>query len=527
MKHFKVFFFACLLTIASSCGQQKNVVTYQVQQGETMRSIAKKFAVKTKVLRRLNPGIGRRPAVASFIQVPSFKNTLQTTESSTTAVVDSVAIEKAAALEALRKIFVVHTVQKGETFYSLTRFYNLSTANLVALNPVLSEGLKTGQHIKIRAKTVASEEVNNAIYQDTIAANTHLSVAMLLPFRAQEYDTLTANAIFKNNKLVNLVTDYYLGASIAIDSLRKQGVSIDVQLFDTGRKLTKIDSIAAVLKEQENIAVVLGPFYSEEAQFLASEITAPVIFPMYSKNQHTFSETNLIKMAPSKHQAQAVLTTYLQQNHVNENIILVGDGKPETNAQIHKFRTLLATLPTVVDIHVLAPEEGYIKQERFAEIFSTTVNNWVVLLTDDVVAVPDAINSLISLPEETTVKVFSLTKGRAFTKIENNLLAKIGFTYVTNEFIDEQAAGTLLFNKIYQAKNHALPSADATKGFDSMYDVLMRLSAGGLLEETFAKGASYRLESTFRFRVAKEASVENIGLFIVQYNPDVSLLRLQ
>jgi len=526
MNQFKVFFLVCLLTIASSCAQQKNVITYQVQQGETMRSIAKKLAIKTKVLRRLNPGIGRRPAVASFIQVPSFQKTIQTTASTTTVIVDSIAIAKAAALEALKKIFVVHTVQKGETFYSVTRFYNVSTADLVHLNPVLSEGLKTGQHLKIRVKAVASEEVNNAIYQDSIASNIQLSVAMLLPFRAQEYDTLSANAIFKKNKLVNLVTDYYLGASIAIDSLRKQGVTIDVQLFDTGRKGSKIDSIAAVLKAQEP-SVVLGPFYAEEAQFLAQQITAPVVFPMYSKSQHTFSETNLIKMAPGKAQAQVVLTTYLQQRHVNENIILVGDEKAANHMLIRHIRAQLATLPSVTNIHVLVPEEGYIKQERFAEIFSTTVNNWVVLLTDDAVAVPDAINSLVSLPEETTVKVFSLTKGRAFTKIENNLLAKIGFTYVTNEFIDEQAAGTLLFNKTYQVKNHALPSAAATKGFDSTYDVLMRLSAGGLLEDTFTKGASYRLESTFHFFATKDTSVENNGLFIVQYNPDVSLLRLQ
>ena len=62
-----------------------------------------------------------------------------------------------------------------------------------------------------------------------------LKVALLLPFIASEYDTVSADDIFDNSRLANYVSDFYLGAELAIDSLKSQGISIDLNVFDTGR----------------------------------------------------------------------------------------------------------------------------------------------------------------------------------------------------------------------------------------------------------------------------------------------------
>ena len=89
------------------------------------------------------------------------------------------------------------------------------------------------------------------------------------------------------------------------------------------------------------------------------------------------------------------------------------------------------------------------------------------------------------------------------------------------------SASTQLFNKQYYKKNKALPSFHATKGFDITYDVLMRLASGDKLKKTFKEGASYRIESKFDYSNETSSTYENKGLFIVQYNKDLSLTRLK
>ena len=59
--------------------------------------------------------------------------------------------------------------------------------------------------------------------------------------------------------------------------------------------------------------------------------------------------------------------------------------------------------------------------------------NWVILATDNNVIVADAINSLISLPEETTARVLTFDKAAVYDKIDNRKLAQVGFTYVSED----------------------------------------------------------------------------------------------
>ena len=121
-----------------------------------------------------------------------------------------------------------------------------------------------------------------------------VNLAMLLPFRAIEYDTIDAKDIFKTNRLVNITTDIYLGASLALDSLKSLGIAIELSVYDTGRKDTKLDSILAVT-DFDTVDAIIGPLYSEEVPKVANRTGVPVVFPVYSKNQTRFSSSKIIK----------------------------------------------------------------------------------------------------------------------------------------------------------------------------------------------------------------------------------------
>ena len=534
MKHLKFFILLCVLTFATSCGQQKKYIEYKVKKGETMRVIAKKLDMKTKDLLRLNPDVGRRPEENTVIIIPNKKieNTKEevkqdiTEEVKENTKVDDAKKEKEKLLEELKKQFVIYEVKKGDTFYSLTRFYNVTQEDLISLNPELSEGLKTGQVIKIKPIENKEDIIENTIYEDVISEDVSLKVGLLLPFKASEYDSITYKKIFSKSRLANIVTDFYLGAEIAIDSLKNQGINIDLSIYDTEKNSTKIRTI---LEENDlnEYDVLIGPLYSKEANIVANKVKVPVVFPVYSKNQSKFSSSKLIKTSPEKNVFREELSTYIKDNFNNGTLIVVSDGKSESIKSSTLLKSSLESSDSISKVHILKPKDGYIEKELFLKILKPNTKNWIVMATNDNVVVADALNSLISLPDSTNVKVFAFDKGRAYDRIDNRKLAAINFTYVSDSYVDESSTSTKVFNKQYYNKNNALPSFYATKGFDITYDILIRLASGDKLKSTFKEGASFRVETKFDYNNKLFGVSENKGLFIVQYNKDLSLTRLK
>ena len=543
MKHLKFFVFLCILTFTVSCGQQKKYVQYKVKEGETIGEIAKKLDMKTKDLLRLNPDVSRKPEANTVIIVPN-KNTVKTTgetinkeesklskikddakEGAVSSIVSEKEKQRNLLIAELEKEFKIHEVKKGDTFYSLTRFYNVSKDELTSLNPELSEGLKLGQFIKIMPIEDVLEE-ENLLYKDEIEEGISIKAAIMLPFRASELESRSANEIFDNSRLSNIVTDFYLGAEIAIDSLRKQGVKLNIDVFDTGRNSTQLKTIIADNNLKDN-DVIIGPLYSEEVQYLAEEVNTSIVFPVYSNKQSKFTSKRIVKTSPNKDLFRDKLLEYISENLNEGNIIIVGDGKADSNYNSTKIKEILKSHDSINSVSVITPVDGYIKKAKFTDVLKPDMKNIVVMTTSDKIVVASAINSLISLPVNTTATVFTFDKTSTYDKVDNLKLAQLGFTYVSEEYIREDSFKAMDFNKKYLAKNGTLPSYYATKGFDVTYDVLVRLASGKSLKSTFDDGYSYRVESKFDYTSKIFKTTENKGLFILKYNEDLTLTRIK
>ncbi len=490
--------------------------THEVQKGETVYRITKQYGITKDDLIRFNPDYtnieSNNLSIGQILNVKEVKKT--------------VTINKEEVLEK----FLTHTVKSKETMYSLTRFYNVTKDDLLKLNPeypdLANNKLSIGQLLKIKPIEEVNETENYTFYKDYIEEDTSINLAILLPFRADEYTSKSSKDIFEKNQLANMVTDFYMGLEIAIDSIKKQGVDVRVAIFDTGNRGKNITNILGDEK-LNNTSVVIGPFYSDKAEVVARGINAPVIFPHYSNKQDKFSSSKLVKTAPEKNKYTNYLASYLKDSYKDQEVFIVGDDKSVSNSKVSKITSALKSLNNISNIHVLKPEKGYIKRERFASKMSSKRHNWVIIASDDNVVVADALNSMIGLPDDVKVQVFAIEKGEAYDKIDNNKLAGIDFTFVSNTYTDEDAIETKIFNKKFLEKNNTIPSDYAVKGFDVTYDILMRLASGEDLMTTFKKGASLRVENKFDYHTKTFGSSTNEGLFVVKYNKDLSLSRLR
>jgi LysM repeat protein len=568
----KTILFICLvfLTVLVACGQQKKYVSYTVQKGETIKTIARDNDIKVRDLLRLNPDVSRKPDAKTVIIIPNRKYKTGESTSTTVSTTDSYKgkthrvlrketlfsiaqkyeisvaelklannmssnslrtgslikipskkvekedlIELPVAIEDLNSI--MHLVVKDDTIYNLTKRYDISKEELLGMNPSLKDGLKLGLQLKVGEKSDSSIEVFN----DRIT-NKPLNVLLMLPYKLSGITDYQSE--FDNrNSLLNITTDFHLGVLMAVDSLKKQGQRINLQVVDTHNRISKIHSVINTI-DKDSVDVIIGPLFLKNAKEVARKINVPVIAPMYSKNQESISDANLVKVAPDKKLMENKLVDYLLENYDGENIIISGDDSAITLSKISKLSAKLRTHDSIDKIKIIKPEEGYIKKEKFTIAIDSLGKNWVVLLGEDNITTNDVVNNLGVIPKEkTAIRLFSFGKGSNFDNISNNQLSRLGFTYPQENFEDNASDAAINFAKKYKRKYNIRPSIHAIKGFDVTYDTLLRIADYDSFNEGSKAGISERIGTKFEYDNRLFGSTENKGVFLIQYGEGLEL----
>jgi LysM repeat protein len=588
MKRITIILVSLILFSCGTMAQQKKYVSYTVKDGETIKSIAKTYHITSRELLQLNPDISKNLTPNTVIIVPvsnygkqevkqevkavngdkklyfvlpkdtlygiskMFGITIEQLQAANPQIADGLkpgmelVIPKPGSTEInpnATLAYVLHTVVKDDTMYNLSNRFQVSQSELLRLNPELSEGLKLGMTLKIkpiqngkRDHSVSNEnkvgiennvKVKRGAFNENFNASKEINLVVLLPyFINKSSDSTKIDNFRKSNSLLNVVTDFHLGASMAIDSLRNRGLNVNVKFIDSENSNQKLQSIIN-RNDFKNADAVIGPLYFDNAYWLSKHIEAPVLVPFYSKSQSDKSANNLVKVVPEDQLLQSELLRYLERNYNGENIVVINDGKSVSQTKLWQVVNKLKTFNNVKNISVVKSEYGYISGGKISEKLTKSANNWVFLISDEMVTTASSINSLKSLADNFQITLIALDKGKNFDTVDNNLLGKMNFMYPSIDFLDVDDAKLNNFYKTYQDKNFAIPSKYALKGFDITYDVLARIATMGTLEQGLKAGKSARFSTLFNYDRDILGSFENHGVFIIQYNKSLTPVILE
>ncbi len=549
--------------------QQKKYISYTVKEGETLKSIANEYNLSKRDLKKLNPGVDTKPEPNTIIIVPNknfgqpvveiievdddlytvqpketlygiskkFGITIDELKTANTKLENGVKIGMKLVIpgqniptEVKDSInYVLHTVIKDDTVYNLTKRYQVTSEKLLKLNPKLSEGLKLGMLLIIKPIEVPREEVEEEInvFKEELNFNKELKVVLMLPYQLNKLtDSIRDISFGKSNSLLNIATDFHLGTQMAIDSLRRKGLKIRVEYFDTERSEYKLQLI--VNKNDFNATdVVIGPLYFESAHWISKRIKAPVVAPVFSNKQAELSADNLIQSSPNMDVYEERLLDYMDEIYEGENIVVINDENPENQTKLWRIVNKLKTFDSVQNIVVVKPEKGFINIEKFKTKLNLAVKNWVLIISDDNITTAAAINNLKTYVEDIDISLFALNKGSNFDNIDNSFLGKLNFVFPTSEFIDINDFKVQQFYKKYKSKNFALPSKYAIRGFDVTFDALIRVASAENLDEGLKLGKSNRIASMFDYNKKMVGSFENRGVFLIQYTKDLNTIILE
>ncbi|MFZ2285033.1 MAG: LysM peptidoglycan-binding domain-containing protein [Lutibacter sp.] len=577
MKRITLLFVFLFLFSVIAIAQQKKYVSYTVKKGETVKSIAKTYHITSKDLLKLNPDMGKNIKENMVIIVPNLdfgkaevkvtngnkktyfvlpKDTLYGISKMFGITIEQLVAANphiAAGLEPGMELVIpgagasiiqkndsvnyeFHKVIKDDTMYNLSNRYNVSQSELLRLNPELSGGLKLGMLIKIKPIQKGAYEKNGTTEKDVVEVAGHfnekldfskeIDLVILLPYQLSALsDSARIENFGKSNSVLNILTDFHLGASIAIDSLRNRGLKINVKFLDSENSTQKLQSL--INKNSfKSVDAVIGPLYFDNALWLSKHIDAPVIAPFYSKSQAANSNNNLVKSVPENELLETELLKYFGQHYRGENIIVINDGKSNSQSALARIVGKLKTFKNVQNIAVVKSDYGYISSSKFAEKLKKSENNWVFLVSDEMVTTASSVNSLKGLADNYKITLIAFDKGKNFDSIDNNLLGQLNFVYPSIDHIDVDDANVNYFYKTYQDKNYAIPSKYALKGFDITYDTLVRIATKNSLDQGLGAGKSSRISTMFNYQKNMPGSFENKGIFIIQYNADLSSVVL-
>ncbi len=230
---------------------------HTVARGETLYAISQQHNCSVEDILRSNPGISpKKLSQGSVIRIPTLAKHQDAT--TTTIVTDTISVTK----------YKSYKVKKKETFYSIAKKFDIPVEDLKAANPnvrTVKDGLKINipqQETEVTSReeqTVTDEEIldiYNRIYEKKNAG--HINAAVILPFMLQHKPDIKSL----------LYTEYYKGLLLAVDSLKRQGFSINLTAYDTEGSAAKVKNLLT-LPNMKTMDLIIAPDDDEMINLIA------------------------------------------------------------------------------------------------------------------------------------------------------------------------------------------------------------------------------------------------------------------
>src|SRR5690606_1299640 len=446
-----------------------------VEPKETLFGIAQKYGVTIQALQETNKSIlqnGLQPGVELLI--PTGKKV-----ESTTTIIKNDAI--------------IHVVQPKETKFSLLQKYGISEKELIDQNPQLKEGLKAGDTLKILINDKISDDKENLSqlfdtpdkkdFKNLKIGNTQKKeVVIMVPFRASRIGNPQES--FKTDKLLNIAVDWYSGALMAIEDIKEMGGNFNITFYDSEETNTS-SSVEHIIKTHDfsNVEVVIGPFFHSNSEKVAALLESKgtlVVSPISGEGKASYK--NMYLATPPSEISKKVMLQYL--NDKKQNTIAIIDNKKQSSKD---FVSRNSNGIRFVEFN----EKGGINVENLKLLLDKEKVNYVILETESTAMVLNTINVLTNLKETYNIILATLDKNDAFEsdEIRSPKLAALNLHYpaAMNETTAQEFSS---FYTKYRSINNVFPSVPAIKGYDVVYDVLLRLSQNENFSELANKVAT-------------------------------------
>ncbi len=503
----------------------KGEISYHViEPKETKYGVSKRYGMTIEELEQLNPQILNSFPIGMKLKVSGTEMAVDTpakTEANTSTITKPVTTP--AASSSGKKYLQEYVVRPNETISSIATTYGMSESELLELNPELKRGVKPG--MILRVPIISKKELpklepskGQGNLMDKLNTNARKQLALLLPFNISkiESDTLnTTQSRLKKDKFLNLTLDFYSGALMAIDSAKVLGLNVNIKILDSQE--TKNTSNLANLVTQENLAAmdaIVGPFYQFNVEKLAELVPQiPVVSPLSKEAGKKYP--NLYQSMPSTELLRTSIFDYMRAK--GGNVLAIVDPKKSSVKQY------LQDVQKGVRIIGLNEKGGVVSDSLKVRLQKDKIN-FVVIASESTSMILATTTAMMNLQKEYPMQLVIMEPNETldYEEITLNRLTKLKLLYPSFSRPNE-SDGANQFDAKYKKLNKILPNQYAIRGFDVMFDTLIRLSQDKPFAETIQTAASEQIENKFEYVANTVAGYTNKGIYILYYDEDLTI----
>ena len=463
----------------------KKKSTYKVKASDSEADILDKFSIKRRAFRKLNPHVRsfRNIRAGTIVNLP--KNAKQI-----------IPVEKPTeeTSEDLRQ-----ATDYNQIFKDYTRDTTVQSKINIALFLPLYAALNDSLNWEIT-------------YQDTLQVMTRKQPETVYP---------------KSRDFIRL----YQGVLLAVEDLKKQGLEINLHVFDTEKKQSTVRKTLEKLSLLK-LDLILGPVYSNTFELVAEYAQAhqiPIISPLSSKNDQLHNNPFVYQINTSVQSLCDNIFNHLMSDKENKNIVIVHS---KNYKELEEYKL-------VSDIEQQLFENGKYWQysnlnyskisfEDYGNLgleylLSKTQENIIVIPSSNPAVVESFLTNLKILSKSYPIQLIGFPSWQRYSSMDPSNLFELNTLILSPYFIDYESEKVGNFVDRFRYEFNCEPNDYTFRAYDFTLYFSTAIKRYGIrffdhlneIRDIDLLQSNYAIES-----VNAWGGFENRGLKMINYSPD-------
>lgn len=556
----------------------KKFYLHIVTKGETIYGISKDYSIPPRDIVMENPKAMEGISPGDTLRVP-----LQVAESKPMA---DTAKDRASGK------YIYHKVVPKETLYSLAKQYKVSISSLDSLNPdIKTKGLQVGQNLRIPNTQSATntaiaqpkpapvtptppapkkDSVKTSQAYQNLVSHQHIdtvrkvinkpittpppfqpnvpaapiagvdkskllsryNVALIMPFTSENADTLHINRLLDGTEQLPLYTqistEFYQGTMIALDSLAKQGIRVNLHLYNISSSSdTSAFRLDSILKAPSfaNTNLIIGPpstgQFRQVARY-AAQHNIPIVSPIVADNSVLQNNPYTSKVTPTSMTEVEKMADYAASHYAKCNVLLLHhrDAIDETYYENFKKR-YNADMALYSEKDTITAVDYSDNLEILGRKMNEDKNNIIVAPYQQASFVAKLVNKLANskYADHDSIVLFGMHSWLNNDNLDMDNLDTLDFHFPSNDYVNYSDSCAKGFIRTYRYDYYTEPSSFAMQGFDIAYYYVRLLGKYGTALQDHLGDCKYNgIHTSFDLHRSGDTSgYDNKAIYILEY----------
>jgi LysM repeat protein len=507
-----------------------------VKKGDTLYSLSRIYEVDIAMITTANPTMGPSLRLGTIVKVPKLEKK---------KVVSKVPKHD--------KKYYYYVIQKGDTESSIARKFFMNLRKFRKLNPqVKGKSLKIGDWVRIPRYLVPLEYfVEKKVEEDSLAqkaivdslankfieepvSQSKIRIAVFLPLYLEANDSINVK-VHNSRILYSRSHDFirfYQGILLAVDVLQKEGLSVDLHVFDT-EKQTTVQAILSSL-ETTDLDFIIGPVYSDNFSLVADfaqRKRIPIISPLSQKNSDLQTNPFVVQLNTSIHTVCRKISDFVTYDLDAQNLIVV---HPDRYEHLAEFQLVTDIERNMFEKGRYWENEGMTyKKISFDEygifgierMLSDTCENVILIPSTKQPYVENIISNLNVLSQRFDIRLMGFPVWQRFNSLDAELFYNLNLSVITPYNIDYKEDKVEHFVADFRTKFNCEPNDFSFRAYDMCRFFSKAVSRfGSQFPDHLNDIKLDLLQSNYIFkRVNAFGGIENQGVQLVNYSRDFKI----